>query len=271
LNLTPGTNPDRGHTIVLAPAGAGVPNSFRRVEKDPAIHTILLSALQRLRGRVYLEDGAINRSDLTFDGRFIQPIDNFAWHLVRLNEAGEVCGCARYMAHPGPLCFDDMGVSRTPLSRSWEWGRRLRAAIESEIELAASRRVDYVEVGGWALAPEVRCTVEALRIALGMFSMARLLGGCIGVTTATRRHCSASILRRIGGHALTSHGDEIPRYFDPRFDCEMEILRFDSAKPNPRFETWIDELKGYLSGIPVVKARADAESRLVRDPVISAA
>ena len=268
MNLTPAANPDRGHTVVLAPAEAVVPNSFRRIEKDPAIHTILLSGLQRLRGRVYLEDGAIHRSDLTFDGRFIQEIDNSAWHLVRLDEAGEVCGCARYLAHSKPPRYADTGISRTPLSRSWEWARALQSAMETEIELASSKRVDYVEVGGWALAPEVRCTVEALRVALGTFSMARLLGGCIGVTTATRRHCSASILRRIGGQPLTSDGIEIPRYFDPKFDCDMEILRFDSAQPNPRFESWIEELKGYLAGVPVVRAAAACEQRMVCDPAM---
>ncbi len=257
--------------MVLAPAKALVPNSFRRIERDPAVHTILLSALQRLRGRVYLEDGAIRRSDLTFDGRFIQQIDNIAWHLVRLNEAGEVTGCARYMAYTGSIRFGELGVSRTPLARSWEWGHRLRAAVESDMTLAGYRGVDYVEVGGWALASEVRCTVEALRIALGTFSIARLLGGCIGLTTATRRHCSASILRRIGGQALTTCGIELPRYFDPRFDCEMEMLRFDSAAPNPRFESWIEDLKGYLSEIPVVRATVGAEASLVRDPIFSVA
>jgi hypothetical protein len=85
-----------------------------------------------------------------------------------------------------------------------------------------------------------------------MFSLARLLGGCIGVTTATRRHCSASILRRIGGQTLHANGVGIPPYFDPRYDCEMEILRFDSTTPNPRFERWIEELKYHLSAVPVI-------------------
>jgi hypothetical protein len=256
---------------MLAPANAYVPDSFGRIESDPAIHTILLSGVQRLRGRVYLEDGAIQRSDLTFDGRFIQPIDNIAWHLVRLDASGEVCGCARYMSYSGALRYCETGISRTPLSRDIEWSVNLQKAIESEIELAQMRRVDFVEVGGWALAPEVRCSGEALRIALGTFSMARLLGGCIGVTTATRRHCSASILRRIGGQPLATEGVEIPRYYDPRFDCEMEILRFDSARPNPRFEPWIQELQGYLSGVSVVRAMSYEDRSVACDSVMTAA
>jgi hypothetical protein len=259
VNLVPCADSVQGHTVVLAPFDAYLPTSFNRVVRNPSRHAVLLSELQRLRGRVYLEDGAIHHSELTSDGRFVQAIDDSAWHLVRVNERGDVCGCARYMAYPRDLSFEDTGVSRTPLSRSGEWAGSLQTAMESEIALARRLRVDYVEVGGWALAPELRCSSEALRIALGTFSLARLLGGCIGVTTATKRHCSASILRRIGGQSLMSQGIEIPTYFDPRFNCEMELLRFDSERPNPRFERWIEELKDYLSGVPVIRGMASSE------------
>jgi hypothetical protein len=271
VNLVPCGNSVQGHTVMLAPADAWLPKSFTRIVRNPSRHEGVLSGIQRLRGRVYLEDGAINRSELTADGRFVQPIDDFAWHLVRLNGNGEVCGCARYMNYAGDLRFAETGLSRTPLSRSGEWAGHLRTAVESEIALANRLRVDYVEVGGWALAPELRGTSEALRIALGTFSMARLLGGCIGVTTATERHCSASILRRIGGQPLMTQGIEIPRYFDSRFDCEMEILRFDSARPNPRFERWIEELKSYLSGVPVIKGMVSIERSVDRSSAMNAA
>lgn len=270
MNLIPGANTDRGQTVVLAPSHAYIPTSFTRMTKEPAVHAVLLSNLQRLRGRVYVEDGAIKPSELTFDGRFIQPVDNYAWHLVRLDQDGEVCGCARYMSYSGPLRFTETGISRSPISRSRDWRSSVQSAIESDIQLAHGRRVDYVEVGGWALTEEIRCTSEALRIALGMFSLARLLGGCIGVTTATKRHCSASILRRIGGQPLRAEGVEIPSYFDPRFDCEMEILRFDSDRPNPRFEPWIDELAGYLSAVPVIRGAGWAGQSVHRDCLTAA-
>ena len=70
---------------------------------------------------------------------------------------------------------------------------------------------------------------------------------------------------------MTTQGIEMPRYFDPRFDCDMEILRFDSARPNPRFELWIEELKRYLSGVPVVTATVSSERRFDCDPVMTAA
>jgi hypothetical protein len=259
MNLVPGTNAGHGRLSLLAPADAFIAEGFARVEFDPQHHANLLAKLQRLRGEAYLEDGAIDRSELESDGRYVQPQDAGAWHLVSLNDCGDVCGCARYIAHSGRLRYAETGVSSSPLSRSAEWASSLRTAVTSEIALANRLGVDYVEVGGWALAPQLRCTSEALRIALAMFSLARLLGGCIGLTTATRRQCSASILRRIGGQTLTTNGVGIPPYFDPRYDCDMEILRFDSSRPNPRFERWIEELKHHLSAVPVIRGTVPSD------------
>ncbi len=267
MNLVPRLDAGHGQMLLLAPADTFVPDSFARVESDSNYHAEILSGLQRLRGETYFEDGAIDYSELQPDGRYVQEADESAWHLVTLDRRGEVCGCARYIAHPRFVSFADTTVSRCPLSLSAEWGPRFRRAVESEIELANRLRVGYVEVGGWALAPEIRCTSDALRIALGMFSLARLLGGCIGLTTATRRHCSASILRRIGGQPLMRQGIEIPGYFDPHYDCQMEVLRFDSARPNPRFEHWIEELRGHLSAIPVIHTNMRRDSSSSRVPV----
>jgi len=58
----------------------------------------------------------------------------------------------------------------------------------------------------------------------------------------------------------------MPRYYDPRYDCQMEILRFDSARPNPRFEPWIEELKHHLSTIPVIRGSVHSELYDYRAP-----
>jgi hypothetical protein len=252
MNLVPTLDAERGRLLLLAPENS-VPDAFTGVEQNPLRHATLLAGLQRLRGRVYLDDGAIQPSHLSPDGRYVQPEDQDAWHLITLDAQGEVSGCARYLAYSGHLPFSQTGVSSASLSASHEWASPFRSAVESQIKRAARLGIDYVEVGGWALTPEVRRTTEALRIALGMFSLGRLLGGCIGLTTATVRHCSSSILRRIGGQPLSTMGVEIPGYFDPSYRCQMEILRFESAHPTPRFEPWIEELKTYLSAVPLIQ------------------
>ena len=80
----------------------------------------------------------------------------------------------------------------------------------------------------------------------------RILGGCVGVATATVRNSSSSILRRIGGGALEIGGEKLPAYYDPQYKCQMEIVRFTSSSPNPRYWRWIDQISATLLNVPVL-------------------
>src|SRR5262249_46160257 len=148
-------------------------------------------------------------------------IDRDSWHLLAMDNAGAVCGCVRYRAHESTTCFQELGVRHSALAHNPTLGVRLRDAVEAELREARRREVSYVEVGGWAIAPEFRCTSESVRTALATYSLAQVLGGSIGITTATVRHCSSSILRRIGGRPLEDASGEIPPYYDPQYGCEM--------------------------------------------------
>jgi hypothetical protein len=207
--------------------------------------------MQRLRGRVYLEDGAIEAGHLT-NGKHRADVDELSWHLLVVDQDDRVCGCVRHHAYPEETRFSQLNISRSALAYSREWGHKLKAAVESE--LALSRRLDLpcVEIGGWALAQGIRGTTEAVRMALAMYSLSQELGGAVGMSTVTRRHCSASILRRIGGRSLEYAGSELPPYDDPQFKCEMELLRFYSWAPNPRYSVWIEEMREELRSIPVL-------------------
>ena len=94
--------------------------------------------------------------------------------------------------------------------------------------------------------------MEALRIALATYGLAQLLGGSLGLTTATVRHHSAQILRRIGGRPLAAGGGELPPYYDSQYQCQMEVLRFDSAQPDPVFRESVDRLRDKLLTVTVV-------------------
>jgi hypothetical protein len=238
--------------VVLPPSRSSVPKLFRRVDADSRRHGFLLAEMQRFRGRIYLQDGAIRPRDLTLDGRHCLSIDESSWHLLAMTEAGEVCGCARYCPHENSVGFSDLWLRHAALARSPEWGQKLRRAVERELFRARGERRAYAEVGGWAITEERRWTCDALRIALGTYAMARCLGGCLGITNATVRHCSASILRRLGGRPLEFEGDKLPPYYDPQYGCWMEMLRFDSALPNPKYEEWIARLGVELETVPVI-------------------
>ena len=235
--------------VVLAPE-ASVPDVFRNVEIDFRRHRNLVRDMQRMRGSIYLRDGAISPSHLTYDGLHQTPEDDRSWHLLTVNGTGEVTGCAWYLEHPESVRPQDLRVRHAPLARTANWRDRLWKAVEGEIVQARQDGLNFVEVGGWAVS-SVRSSA-GLVLALAGYSLGRIRGGCLGMTTATVRHCSSTILRRMGGSSLEVNGTTIPSYFDSRYQCEMEILRFDSRRPAERYSRLVDRLCDTLSEVLVV-------------------
>jgi hypothetical protein len=78
------------------------------------------------------------------------------------------------------------------------------------------------------------------------WSLYQIVGNAIVLASATNRHHSSTILKRIGGFALM-HGDEpLPCFMDEFHGCEMELLGFDSRRPHPKYEKIVAELKRFL-------------------------
>lgn len=239
--------------------GARIPGEFRRVNVNSRHHRDLSAAVQRFRGSVYLEDGAVQEHELTPDGRHQLPIDRDSWHVVTVDGNGEVCACLRFLEESSATSFDRLWIRNAAVTRSSQWGFAIRQAVEKEIRFARTHGLRFGEVGGWAIAAERRGTIEALRTILATYGLLQLLGGSVGIATATSRHGSAPILRRIGLSGLGVDGNEVPPYFDPQYGCEMELLRFDSRFPNPKYAGWVKELGTFLLGAEVVCAGVSAE------------
>jgi len=237
--------------VLLPPADETVPGSFHNIHVEDYRYDELLAEMQRFRGGVYLRDKAIDSSDLTADGRHQLEIDESSWHLLTVDSNGQVCGCARYLPHGNNISFQQLWMRDAALATDSAWGNKLRSAVASELRRARENGIPYVEVGGWAISEERRWSCDALRLALSTFGLARCLGGCLGITTATVKHSSSSILRRMGGRPLAIDGEELPAYYDPRYDCEMEILRFDSRYPDAKYRVWIKDIAENLTNVPV--------------------
>lgn len=242
----------RNKFVVLPPADLRVPGVFREIEFDNLRRNRLMAAMQRLRGKAYLDDGAIRPEDLTADGRHQTPADERAWHVLSLNAEGNVGACLRYLDERHSSEFRALWVSHAAMARCPRLGWKLRTAVESKMERARARRVGFGSVGGWAAAPEERRTLEPVAVILATYGLLELLGGCIGLATATFRHQSAAILRKIGLTPLTWSGAELPPYFDPQYGCEMEILEFDSANPNPKYREAVEWFAEQLLRAPVI-------------------
>jgi hypothetical protein len=249
-----------GQMALLAPASLDIRAEFPASVVNGTLHKELLHKMQSLRGQVYLRDGAITETDVTSDGRHALEIDDYSWHLLTVAAGGRVTGCMRYTEYPAGTPFERLHIRHCALAYSDVWRRKLINAVGAETREAEARKRAYVEVGGWALAQERRSTSDALRLALGGFALGQLLGGCLGVTTATVRNNSSTILRRLGGRSFEDTGVELPRYYDPQYGCEMELLRFDSDRVNSRFANFLAEIKaGLMMQFPVVSAAAQSD------------
>jgi hypothetical protein len=240
--------------VLLAPSDVSIPDAFRNVAHDPDRHRQLVREMQIMRGGIYLRDGAVERRHLSPDGVHRTPEDEKSWHLLMTNREQHVSSCAWYLQHENTIAIDRLRIRNCPLAQEPESRRTLWRAVGSELAQAQRDHLHYAEVGGWAVTEESRCTSEGLVLALAAYSLGRLCGGTLGITTATVRHCSSTILRRIGGAPLEADGTAIPQYYDPTYRCSMELLRFDSRRPSAKFRAVIERLEEMLSIVPVVTA-----------------
>jgi hypothetical protein len=237
---------------ILPPSKTALPRVFRNVETDNKRHDRLLASMQRLRGDVYVTDGAIGRDELSADGRHALCVDEHSWHVLTVDRWGQVSSCLRFLDESYASGFESLWVRQAALAQCPQQGGRFRTAVEREMARARQMRMGFGEVGGWAVAESRRRTMEPVGILLDTYGLLELLGGCIGVATATFRHASSTILRKIGLSSLVAGGLELTPYFDPAYGCQMEVLQFDSRFPNSKYAGWVTELAGILQEAPVV-------------------
>jgi hypothetical protein len=248
-----------GHRLVLlAPPQAVISPAFTRVDIDPLRRRWLIREVQRLRGGIYLRDGAISHDQLSPEGLHQTPEDERSWHLLITDPVGRLTACVWYLEHENTTSLDRLRVRNCPLAQQAEWHDTLRRAVSLELLRARRDGLHYAEVGGWAVAEECRCKSEGLLLALAAYSLGRIGGGALGMTTATVRHSSSTILRRLGGSHLQVDGVAVPPYYDPRYRCEMELLRFDSRRPDTKYRGLVERLSARLTDVLVVAASAAA-------------
>jgi hypothetical protein len=250
--------------VLLAPVNEAVGQFRGDLTVSREVHSHLIAETQRFRGRMYLADGAIQPQELDARGRHIQSADSRSWHLVMLNSMGLVIGCTRFRRHAGPVSWGQLSVRRAPIAESEEWGLKFRESVDAELAAAWRAGFSYVEVGGWALANEIRGTFWALKTVRAIYAWSQLLGGALAITTATERNESAGILRRLGGKPLACEGTELPAYYDHRYGCKMEVLRFDSREPNAKYQTMLDDLREQVATAPVFCAEPPREDRHIK-------
>jgi hypothetical protein len=248
--------------VVLPPSSStlDIPSVFRNVQADGDRYDELFAAMQRFRGNIYRADGAIPASALTSDGRHKVPIDEESWHVLSIDGQGQIVACLRYLDESHADSFHHLWVKHAAISRCPAMGWKFRSEVENRLRRTRHEGIGFGEVGGWAVAEGHRGTVEPLRIILATYGLLELLGGCSGLATATFRHSSATILQRIGLTSILAGGEEMAPYYDPSYQCQMQVLQFDSRNPAEKYRPMVRELAGMLTMAPVVRRESFVSS-----------
>ena len=142
------TLPASRRFILLAPRDSVLPGAFHSAYRDTEEHRSYLEEAQRLRGRLYLADGAIEAWQLTSSGRHLHPADPPSFHLLSLDEVGRVAACTRYLPHLNTVTFSELGIYHSPPAGDPKSRIVLEEAVESELARARSLNYGYVEIGG---------------------------------------------------------------------------------------------------------------------------
>ncbi len=243
--------------LLSAPSGG----TFGQAEVNEQLYRNRSAALQKLRGRVYAERGVIRREDIGENGRFPMYADQQSWHLLLLDRGEDVVGCARYRVHPNTAGVEQLMLWRQNWTGHTAATGEVRSAIEQELETARKQNLSYVEMGGWALLDAWRGSKAALELLLAHYVLGEFWGGALAVCLASVRSGSPSVLRRTGGSPLLSDGESLPPSVNPRYTRPLELLKFDSRSPAPRFAPLIKRLSAKLANSLIVQADASREAK----------
>ena len=228
---------------ILAPSRVEFPRNLTHGVASSELHSKLMFDLQKLRGRIYQEYAGI-AATLQPDGRHWHRLDASSWHIILEDGEGEVVGCARYRPI---VAFDELICSKAAIAECPVNGPIFRSAFAQQVNDARRRGLHYGEASAWALSEKARCSTAAVNIALMSFALAEWLGGGVGLTTASTRHHASLILRRLGGNPLAN----FEPYYEPMFDCKIELLYFDINNLEPRYAVKVDEMRAELRRTPI--------------------
>lgn len=240
---------------VVAPTAAHIPAWLKNVLADEEVYTDTIDDIQRFRGYVYVQDKAIPSSALDEQGRHNSEYDYYAWHIILRDRRQELCGAIRV----GVVPYEEGGkppdtlqilqyLARLPSERK----DPMEEAVRQFLNTCHTLQPNICEPGAWAVAEDVRKGRLAPVLAASIWSLLRAVGGAAGVATATTRHQSADILRKMGGFELFRNGEALPPFYDPFHNCLIEIVGFDSGYLNPRLEATVAEVEAYINDLPII-------------------
>lgn len=228
---------------VFPPRDGALPQGFSEQLENPAAYATRLADIQRFRGRIYSQDGAIPLEALDEEGRHRSESDHCYWHVTISDSAGAIYGCLRLRHVKPSIDLTELEVYRIFARMEPISCRRYLDVMEQHRHQAQAASLGFGEVGGFALTDELRQSSAALMLIISGCVIKRALGGMITVGAATVRHHSAKMLQRIGAIPFRGVDGPLAPFYDLYYRCEIQMLTFDSRKLAPEFEPLAEQLR----------------------------
>lgn len=232
--------------------------TFKNVVQDKERWQQLLNEACRLRGRIYLADGAIESTDLDPNGALVLPLDHRSWHLLAVRADGAVKAALRLTMAPlsdreraGRLVHVEESLGRTGMPLAY---RLAAEKFLSEAELTwGKQRPDWFTTSGWAADPSAGAS--GVMLALATWAWTRLSSCACSLAVATERHGAIRQLVKCGASPLFPK-DQPPLYFDAAYGCHVGLVGGRVYREADSFSPKVERLAATLSESEVVVGQA---------------
>ncbi|MEZ4698616.1 MAG: GNAT family N-acyltransferase, partial [Rhodothermales bacterium] len=209
-------------------------------------HRAVIDQVQRFRGRIYVDDGALPPDALDRFGRHYSDFDDSCHHLLVVDDQDAVEGCVRIRFYRNAPQPEDLhlwkSVADAPQTFAADGSPATfrRDVISAHIDRAFDQRGSLIEIGGFAVDERIRRSGKAIVLAAGCWSITRALVPSLGVALVTSRHGFNRILKRLGGFELGCGNGDVDgngngngdasrdsdihplSFFDRRYGCNVD-------------------------------------------------
>ncbi|MEY4530425.1 MAG: hypothetical protein RLZZ156_1146 [Deinococcota bacterium] len=233
------------HFLLLAPANARIPKVFSRVEENVQAHETWRTKLQQLRGKVFLEDGAIKESHLDEQGRHISKLDINSWHFLVMSPEEQIRGVMRtqiwyYDDRLPELCELNL-YGLLERMQDLELRQKFTTALNNTMH-QPNDNTCFMEVSALAVDAASQGFTIGSMLGISGYSIGNIVDAYVAFGAGTDRHHTARFYHKLGGISFRDSSNPevvLPPFFDTGYNCQMDIMAFFKDQPTPAIKEMI--------------------------------
>ncbi len=226
---------EKYHFVIIEPEISEYKPDAFSMTRDSDLRYDFMFELFKMRGSVYLQDGAISEENLDKFGKYVSPHDKYSWQVLLLDSSKKPHGGLRIRfwdfenirAHFMQTHAKEL-IDRMDCDNQKVYQESIIRFLDEEM-----RTKFFGEVAGLVITDYEKNSPAALLLVAFCFAFGEFVGGFNALVSATERHYSNRIMRKIGGHRIPHKETKeyLNTFFDSKYNCNMEYIVFESACP----------------------------------------